>query len=340
MPKLKYKLVPNGSAEGKMPLHVALVDVKDVRAWGLSMEEASAIVGKSLDGPAAINIFDMEAVTTTSDGIMVDGAIVSIASSDKGKIHREYGYLPMAEILYEKELIELEPHLRQWDVNFKGRRLFRGPDVAVKKIPVHNVTISGRACNNNSGTEMMDLVTMGEILMPYIGQKELMVNGDVVAGMTGEIISVGIGMTVLEKFGRVFSTRRYRAGDTAHGSKEYAKTLKAEIPCIVATKSVHARYTIMALLAGMVPGRDIGCSPAVLSIAKAMHCPVDYDNFTEKARLELDSIGFTYDWLLEKTPQLSGEEIIARAEEIVPGIVSPKRYKADALMETHYASIL
>ncbi len=340
MVKLKYKLVPNGSAEGKMPLNVALVNLKDVKVCGLTPEKACAAIAKSLDGPTAINIFDMEAVTTTSDGIMVDSAIVAMAASDRGKIHREYGFVPMAEIEYDDELIAIEPHLKQWDTNYKGRRLYRGPDVADKKIPVHNVAISGRACNNNSGTEMMDLVTMGEVLMPYIGQKEIMADGEVAIGLTGEIISVAIGMTVKEKFGRVFSTRRYRAGDTAHGSKEMAKTLKAEIPCIAASKRVHAGYIIKALQAGMVPGRDIGCAPAVLAIAKIMGFPINVENITEMAQAELDSIGFTADWMREKAEKhLTAEEVLARADEIVPGIVGMEVCKASELAEIRYAEI-
>ena len=339
MSQLTYKLITNGEADGKMPLNVAFVDTKDIAACGLNFEQAAGAVAKSLDDPTAINIFDMDAVTTTSDGIMVDSAIVAMAASDKGKIHREYGYVPMAEIECDEELIALEPHLKQWNANYRGRRLFRGPDVADKKIPVHNVAISGRACNNNSGTEMMNLVTMGEILMPYIGQREIMTGGDLVVGLTGEIISVGIGMTVMEKFGRVFSTRRYRAGDTAHGSKEYAKTLKADIPCIVADKRVHAHYTIKALEAGVVPGRDIGCSPAVLAIAKAMGFPIDYDNITDRARAELDSVGFTAEWLVQKTEILTADEVLERADELVPGVVGMQKCNAAELVQTRQVEI-
>jgi hypothetical protein len=339
MSQLRYKLIANGDADGKMPLNVAFVDTKDIAVCGLSLEQAAGAVAKSLDEPTAINIFDMDAVTTTSDGIMVDSAIVAMAASDKGKIHREYGYVPMAEIRYEAELIALEPLLKQWNANYLGRRLFRGPDVADKKIPVHNVAVSGRACNNNSGTEMMNLVTMEEILMPYIGQREVMTGGDLAIGMTGEIISVGIGMTVMEKFGRVFSTRRYRAGDTAHGSKEYAKTLKANIPCIVADKRIHAHYTIKALQAGLVPGRDIGCSPAVLAIARATGFPIDYGNITDSARAELDSVGFTAEWLTQKTEVLTADEALERADELVPGVVGMQKRKASELVKTRHAEI-
>ncbi|MCQ4735931.1 hypothetical protein NE463_21125, partial [Anaerotruncus colihominis] len=58
---------------------------------------------------------------------------------------------------------------------------------------------------------------------------------------------------------------------------EQAKTLKRDIPCIVADKRTHAEFVIRALKAGIVPGRDIGCSPVNLSIARALRLPMDLD---------------------------------------------------------------
>ena len=327
--RLNYKIIPDGSLSGMVPLNIILVDKKETEALGLSYLEACQLLARAVDGPAGINIFDLEACTTTSDGIMVDSALVAMAASDRGKIHREFGYLEMAEIARTSEILAAEPHLGQWDINFKGKKLFRGPAIADKKIPVHNAVISGRAANNNSATEMMQLVTMGEILLPYIGQRQLMTGGDVLVGLTGEVISVGIGMTVKEKWGRVFATPQYGAGDTAHGSGEYAKTLKRDIPCIVADKRTHAKYTMMALEAGMVPGRDIGCSPAVLSIARALDKPIAFDNITEKAWAELSSVGFTREALEKPRERLAPDQILERAEEILPGVDGPRRYRAE-----------
>lgn len=340
MAQLKYKLLPENSAGGILPLNVAIVDYADIQQCGLTMPQACQIVADSVDGPTAINIMDLTAVTTTSDGIMVPSAIRAMAASDRGKIHPEFGYIPMAEIEHSEALIQREPHLRQWDINYPGRRLFRGPDVADKPVPVHNVVITGRACNNNSGTEMMHLVTMGEILMPYIGQHVIASGeGKLLTGMSGEHLSVGIGMTTAEKFGRVFSTYRYRAGDTAHGSGAQAKTLKRDIPCIVASKATHAGFVIAALKAGMVPGRDIGCSPVNLAIARAMHLPIDYDNITPRAWLELESVGFSREYLETPVPKLTEAEVLEHADEILPGVDDPQLHTVDELVQTCWAEV-
>ena len=160
MVRLKYRLLPELSVDGILPLAVALIDYQDILDVGIDMPAACKTVANCIGGPVAINIIDLDAVTTTSDGIMIPSAIRSMAAADRGKIHPEFGYIPMAEIPHTDEIFAREPHLRQWDINYPGRRLFRGPDVADKAVPVHNVVITGRACNNNSGTEMMHLVTM------------------------------------------------------------------------------------------------------------------------------------------------------------------------------------
>ncbi len=164
---------------------------------------------------------------------------------------------------------------------------------------------------------------MEEMLLPILGQLQVMHDEDVVFGITGGVISVGIGMTVAERFGRVFPTRQFAAGQTAHGSGEYAKTLKANIPCMVAPKRVLARYIVRALEAGMAPGLHIGCSSAVLALAHAAGFPIAKDHIEPKARVELASIGVDVDSLGVDSPRLSREEAISRADEIVPGVVSP-----------------
>ena len=290
-------------------------------------------MAKTVDSPIGMNIFDPDVVTTTSDGVMVDGTTVFMAAADRGKINKDFGYLEMAEMPYSKQIIEEEPHLLQWDANFKGKRLFRGPDPATKVIPVHNVCITGRASNNNSATEMMNIVTMEEILLPILGQQQIINDGKVVLGMTGGTISVGIGMIMPEKFGRVFPTRQFPAGETAHGSGVYAQTLKAHIPCIVADKAVLAKYIVKALQAGCVPGRTVGASPAVLSVARAMGIAPDFDNITERAYEELGSVGFTREWMEAKTDLLSPEEIIAKADDIIPGIDDATKYDVSDLVQ-------
>ena len=101
---------------------------------------------------------------------------------------------------------------------------------------------------------------------------------------------------------------------TAHGSGEYAKTLKKHIPIICAEKPVLAKYIIQALECGLVPGREIGGSPAVLTVAKYLHKDIDFDNITDRAYEELASIGFTKEWMHSEFPLLTPEEIIARAD--------------------------
>jgi hypothetical protein len=139
-------------------------------------------------------------------------------------------------------------------------------------------------------------------------------------GKTGEVVSVGIGMTVAEKFGRVFPTRQFRAGETAHGSGEYAKTLKKDIPCIAAEKAVLAGYILNALDDGCVPGRDLGCSPAVLCLARYYGAPVDLDRITGRAWEELQSVGLSRAFMEERSAPLSRAELLARAEELLPGL--------------------
>lgn len=332
MATLRYKHITQGERFGILvPLDIAFADKKDIEACGLTFEEAAHAIGATTKNPMGISFFDMDCVTTTSDGIMTDGATVFMAAADRGIINREFGMLAMEEIPYSDEIVAEEPHLRQWQVNFPGKRLFRGPDPKKKLVPVHNVVITGRASNNNSATEMMNIVTMEEILLPILGQLSIMKGEKILVGMTGGVISVGIGMTVAEKFGRVFPSRQYHAGETAHGCGEYAKTLKEHIPCIVADKSVLAREIIRALRCGMVPGRDIGCSPAVLCVASALGTPIALDRITAGARAELHSIGIDVDTL--SLPRMTEEEILSHADEVIPGVDSPQRIDSSDLAE-------
>ena len=329
MATLRYKLIPEGVIAGKLiPINIAFVLQKDIEAAGISSDEAIREIAKNIPGPAAINIFDIEAVTTTSDGIMVDGAIVKMGAADNGKVNPDFGILSMAEIPYSRQIVQEEPHLIQWEKSYSGRKLFRGPDPATKIIPVHNVVISGRASNNNSATEMMNIITMEELIFPILGQIQCITGGEILVGLTGEIISVGIGMTVAEKFGRVFPSRQFKAGQTAHNSGEYAKTLKRSIPCIVAEKRVLAGYIIKAIENGCVPAREIGCSPAVLCVAKHLGAEIDFSRIEDSAQAELDAVGITRDFIMEKAPALSKEEILRRADELIPGVEDGKKINA------------
>lgn len=334
MAVLKYKMIPEGKiGEYTIPLNIVFVDIKDIKASGLDADEAVTRIASTLPGPAGISVFDMEAVTTTSDGIMVQGAIIKMAASDHGKINQDFGRLDMEEMPYSEKLIEEEPHLKQWEASFQGRKLFRGPDPQKKIIPVHNVCISGRASNNNSATEMMNIVTMEEILLPIMGQLEVLQDGEVLVGLTGGIISVGIGMTVAEQYGRVFPTRQFKAGETAHGSGEYAQTLKREIPCIVSNKKSFAKAIIKALNAGMIPGKDIGCSPANMTVAKYLGKPIDVDNIQENAWEELSSVGFSKEWVASDVELLTEDQVLEKADELIPGVTNPIKKKVSEIVK-------
>ncbi len=330
---MKYKIVREGKIDGKIfPVNVIFIDAKEIEKTGMTQNEAIIEVAKQHMEPSAINIFDMDACTTSSDGLVLEGAIVRMGASDKGRVNKDFGILPMASFELTEERIEAEPHLKQWKKLFPERILYRGPNPKDKIIPVHNVCISGRASNNNSATEMMNIITMDEMLFPILGQLECQRHGDLLIGFTGEVMSVGIGMTVAEEFGRVFPHPQFKAGETAHNSGVYAKTLKQWIPCIVSDKKVIAKYTIRAIECGCVPGLDIGCSPVNLAVAKALGADIAFDNISESAQAELDSIGCTKEWM-HQSLGLSKEEVIERADELVPGIYDAKKHKADEIVE-------
>lgn len=340
MSKLKYKIIPEGMLEGiYIPISAVFIDYADVKACNLTMLEAFEKIAAEIPGPAGLNMFDMTATTTNSNGIMLDGAMVSIAASDYGKINKDFGYLEMVEIPYSEELIKEEPHLKQWKKSFPGRKLYMGPDPNKKKIPIHNAVLTGRAGNNNSATEMMHYINMEELLLPISGQMQIMRDGKVEVGGTGWTISVGIGMVVGEEYGRIVPHRQWKCGKTAHNSGEYAKFLKSHIPIIAADKEELAKYIIQALQTGVIPGRDIGASPSVLAISKYMKIQPDYENIVEKAYEELASVGCTKEWITEDVEELTPEEIVARAHEIIPGIDDPKRFNVSDIVQVKYVEV-
>ena len=90
-------------------------------------------------------------------------------------------------------------------------------------------------------------------------------------------------------------------------------------------------------ICGLVPGRDIGGSPAVLTVAKYLHKDIDFDNITDRAYEELASIGFTKEWMHSEFPLLTPEEIIARADELIPGCEDYEIYDSKDLVQVKYA---
>lgn len=339
MRELKYKVIPKGSAEGVIPLNLTFIDKKDIDEAGMTAREACELVAKHYGQETTINVMDLDAVTVTSDGIMAPGAVVAFASADHGKINTDFGFISVSEMPYSYELLEAEPHLKQWDVYYRGKRLYRGPKPSDKRPRAsynENMTITGRIANNNTGSEMMNLVEMTEILTPHFGMLALMQDDEVLVGLCGPEISVGIGMVVREHDGRIFDWA-FDAGMTAHRSGVYAKTVKLGIPIIVGTKKAVAHYTILALEAGMVPGLHIGCSPAVLSIAKAMGYPIAMDRIMENAWIELESVGITREILEAPSEKLSREEVIARADEMLHGVENGKIYKVPEIANIYFA---
>ena len=182
----------------------------------------------------------------------------------------------------------------------------------------------------------MNVVDMTEVLIPAYGALEIMKDGEVLIGVAGPEISVGIGMVVFETYGRIFH-RSYGAGLTAHNSGKYAKTVKSDYPAIAGPKRTLAEYTMRALEIGLVPGKDLGCSPAVLSIAKAMGKPIAFDNIEERAWIELESVGIRRADLEAPSTPMTREEILAKADEIVPGLTDGKLFKVADISEIRYA---
>lgn len=340
--KLKYKVLPAGAFDGQLPVNLVYVDAKDVHAAGVGYLEACRAIAKDYDEPAAIDILDMDAMTVTSDGICAPGAVVAFAAIDHHMLNEEFGYIPVSEFPYDREIIAQEPHMKQWDALYPGRRLYRGP--SVKDRGAHeghneNQANTGRISNNNTGSEMFDLITMEEVITPFFGMMQIMHNDKVLVGKSGPEISVGIGMIVREYQGRIFGFT-YGAGMTAHRSGEYAKTVKSFMTAIVAPKPIHAEFVLRALEIGMVPGRDIASSPVNLCLAHATGHEIDLDNITKDAWIELESIGLPRAKFEAKPEKIyTHEEAVANADQILPGVVNGKIYESADYLEERWAEI-
>ncbi len=340
--ELKYKLLPAGSFDNQLPIDLIFVDAKDVHAAGIDYLDACHAIAKDFGGSAAVDILDMDAMTVTSDGICAPGAIVAFAAIDHHILNTDYGYIPVSELPHDHDLIAQEPHMKQWDVLYPGRRLYRGPstkDRGAHASHNENQANTGRISNNNTGTEMFDMITMEEVITPFFGLRQIMKGEQVLVGRSGPEISVGIGMIVRERQGRIFNNT-YGAGMTAHRSGEYAKTVKSFMTAVVAPKPVHAEYVLRALEIGMVPGRDIACSPANLCLAYATGHEIDLDNITKDAWIELESVGLPRSKFEAKPEKIyTREEAIANADQILPGIVNGKIYESSDYLQEFWAQI-
>ena len=149
-------------------------------------------------------------------------------------------------------------------------------------------------------------------------------------------------MVVSERHGRIFGGKNlgsYKAGMSAHNSGIYAKTVKSDYPAIAAPKKVLAEYSLKALDIGLVVGRDIGSSPALLMLAKAYGKPIDLDNIAPRAWIELNSVGITREMLEAPSEVMTREEIIANADKIIPGMPGAKPYKVSDICEIRYAEV-
>jgi hypothetical protein len=156
-------------------------------------------------------------------------------------------------------------------------------------------------------------------------------------GVAGPEVSVGIGMIVSERWGRIFGGNNlggYKPGMTAHASGKYAKTVKSDYAGIAATKPKFMETMLDALDIGLVPGRELGCSPALVCTAWAYGKEIDFDRITPASWVELESIGISREMLMKPNAKpYTREEMIIHADEIIPGVISPKYYKVSEICE-------
>ena len=65
-------------------------------------------------------------------------------------------------------------------------------------------------------------------------------------------------------------------------------------------------------------------------------CIRDRDNITENAWIELESIGITREMLEAPSPKMTKEEVIAKADEILPGVIDGKVYNVSDIVDVRY----
>lgn len=332
MAKIKARIVPEGNIGGLYnPLTLILLDADDIKSVGLDYEQGIKAASRYTDGPCGIDIYDRNTITTTSDGLLVDCGMVAIGASDQGIVNSKYGWTPMYEESYSDEILEKEPNLKVWKKLYPNYRLVKGPDPNFKKIPVHNAVITGRACNNNSASEIMNLVTMKEMLFPFLGLRSLFWGDDVRIGHAGPVFSVSIGMMFPEQYGRISYFPICESGHTIHNSGVFAQTLKRELPCVTCEKKMFAGYIIRHLNGGLVPARDIACAPSILTVASCLGKEIAWDRITDRAWAELNSVGYTRE-RFESLPRLSEDEVVDRADELIPGMEDAVTVKASDIV--------
>ena len=332
MGKIKARIVPEGNiGEVFNPLTLILLDADNIKEAGLDYEQAIKAAATYTDGPCGIDIYDRNTITTTSDGLLVECGMVAIGASDQGLVNPRFGWNKMYEEAWSEQIVEEEPNLKAWKALYPEYRLVKGPDPAYKKLAVHNAVITGRACNNNAGSEIMNLITMRETLFPCLGLRSLFLGDDVRIGHAGAAFSVSIGMMFPEQYGRISWFRTCEAGNTLHNSGEFAQTLKRELPCVTSTKEMFAGYVIRHLNAGLVPARDCSCAPSILAIACSLGKEIAWERITDRAWAELNSIGCTKEYL-DSLPRLTEEEVIAKANELIPGMDDAITVKASDIV--------
>ena len=60
---------------------------------------------------------------------------------------------------------------------------------------------------------------------------------------------------------------------------------------------------------------------------------IDYDNISERAWIELDSIGITRQYLETPNKILTREELLKKADDIVPGMSDGKKFAVASIVK-------
>jgi hypothetical protein len=128
-------------------------------------------------------------------------------------------------------------------------------------------------------------------------------------------------------------------GDTLHRCGSHSKTLKRDLPIVVCKKRVLAEYVLRELDQGMTVGYHLSVSPANIMIAKLAGFDVLVDRITDSAWAELNTIGFTREYIESIQPLASRQELLDRADELIPGLVDPVVVKAEDVMQDRIVTL-
>ena len=66
---------------------------------------------------------------------------------------------------------------------------------------------------------------------------------------------------------------------------------------------------------------------------------MDLDNITARAWAELQSVDITRQWLEMPVPKLTEEDVLENADEILPGVVNPRKYDVNDVVFTCFAEV-